>query len=65
MKAEDIRARREAMSLSLTDLAGELGVDRQTVWRWEDGRHKPPPFLEDALKRVEERVRRRKGRGGE
>lgn len=33
-------ARKEA-GLSMASLASEIGVNRSTVWRWENGRAKP------------------------
>jgi len=33
-----IRAYRDARKLSLDELAAEIGVKRNTVWRWENGR---------------------------
>lgn len=36
--ANPIRAYRAARQLSLDALAAEIGVQRNTVWRWENGR---------------------------
>ena len=32
---------RKAAALSLEDVAVAAGVDRSTVYRWENGRHRP------------------------
>lgn len=39
---ERIATERARIGKTQGALAGELGVARQTVWRWETGRAKPP-----------------------
>jgi transcriptional regulator with XRE-family HTH domain len=58
MTPAEIRATREALGLTLAQLAHALGVDTATVWRWEHGKHPSPPMLRlalDALEHKEER----------
>lgn len=55
------RAVRTRLGWSLSQLAEALGVDRQTVWRWEHpeaatGRT-PPPYLWRALRDLEREQR--------
>ncbi|MFG2046057.1 helix-turn-helix domain-containing protein [Micromonospora sp. NPDC048935] len=35
------RAIRLTARLSLADVGSAIGVDRSTIWRWEEGRTKP------------------------
>lgn len=39
--ATRLRALRKAAGLSVQDLAGQVGVTRQAVWWWEQGRSYP------------------------
>lgn len=39
--AEIIRSAREALAMSQTDLAREVGVNLRTVMRWESGESRP------------------------
>lgn len=39
--AEYSAAARQAAKLSASELARRLGIDRVTVWRWENGKQKP------------------------
>lgn len=39
--AEELRARREALGLTQTDLAALLGISTQTVKAWEEGNRSP------------------------
>jgi len=55
-----IRTMREALGLTLTQFGERLGVDRMTVWRWEQGRVSPNP---EAVKAIE-KLRREAGRKG-
>ena len=50
MKAEEIKERRMAMSLTQEELAHRLGVRVATVQRWEKGQHIPSNLAEDRLK---------------
>lgn len=38
MTPADLKAKREAMGLTQTELAAAIGVTWTTVWRWEKGR---------------------------
>lgn len=40
--ASALRAHRKAAGLTQHALAGALGLDRLTIWRWEQGTHSPP-----------------------
>lgn len=40
------------MNLSRAELGRELGVDRSTVYRWEEGQRDIPPFLFLALRQL-------------
>lgn len=59
MRAEltpaELRARRLALGLSQPQLAKQLGVSTNTVWRWESGemRIAAPRMLALALERLE------------
>lgn len=56
MAGDDLRAWRERHGLSLADLADQLGgLDRGTVWRWEQGQRAIPPYLPLALETLERR----------
>lgn len=48
-----VRETRQRLGLSLSDMAEALGVDRQTVWRWEAGEREPPSYLWRALRDLE------------
>lgn len=37
----DLRAMRIIAQLSISEAAGRVGVDRDTVWRWEQGKTSP------------------------
>ena len=53
MTPEELRARREALGLSQSDLARPLGVPPLTVWKWEHARQKAPAIMDMALRGVE------------
>lgn len=53
MNAEQLRERRTALGLSQAGLAGLLGVHRQTVAAWEQGRQVPPNMVDLALNWLE------------
>jgi transcriptional regulator with XRE-family HTH domain len=40
--ADEVRAIRERMGLTLAQLAGEMGIDADDLRKWEDGSVKPP-----------------------
>jgi transcriptional regulator with XRE-family HTH domain len=50
----ELRAWRTLRELTLTELGDLLGVNRKTVWRWENGDTSMPPFLPLALERLDE-----------
>jgi transcriptional regulator with XRE-family HTH domain len=45
-----IKRIRSNLGLSLSDFAKETGLDYSTVYRWENGEHKPTPKLRIRLK---------------
>lgn len=49
MTSTELHAWRTSRALTLDALAAKLGVDRQTVWRWEAGKRSLPPYLALAL----------------
>lgn len=38
MTPAEVKAARRALGLTQQELAGRLGVEQSTVWRWEHGR---------------------------
>src|ERR1700683_2860405 len=48
---------REAMELTQKQFAGELGVSKMTVSRWECGRMRPSPSMVAAIRRLQTRAR--------
>jgi transcriptional regulator with XRE-family HTH domain len=55
MTPKQIRKERERLGLTLDGLGEALGVDRMTVWRWEQAddsiHHRTPaPYLRRALR---------------
>ena len=63
MSAEELRRRREALGLSVGQLAHEFRVESSTIWRWENGKGPPRGLMSvgaDAiLKRLESEQKRR------
>lgn len=59
MTPKEIKARREALSLSQTDLAEALGVHKRTVAAWEQGRQKIPAYLALAFETLERKAKKR------
>jgi len=53
---------RTARGLSHRDLARLIGVDESTVWKWEDGRHRPNGRL---LSRLQEELPKMTEKAGE
>ena len=43
---------RQEKEWSQQDLAEQLGVALQTVWRWENGESRPSPLAEDRLRKL-------------
>lgn len=56
MDADPPAERRKALGLSRMQLAAILGVDVSTLWRYETGKHPPPPWLSLALEALERRA---------
>ena len=50
--AETVRYMRRKAKLSQRELGDLLGVDQNTVARWERDERKPPPYLVLALKHI-------------
>ena len=50
MTPEEIKAARERLGLTQTELAAQLGVAQSRVAVWETGKHAAPPFLALALR---------------
>jgi DNA-binding transcriptional regulator YiaG len=62
MSADELRRRREALGLSVGELAHEFRVEASTVWRWEN-RDGPPRGLssigaDTVLRRLETEKKR-------
>lgn len=49
MTADELRAVRDDLGYSRTELGAALGVDQATVWRWEQGQRAIPSYLPLAL----------------
>jgi transcriptional regulator with XRE-family HTH domain len=60
MKGDDLRKRRQKLDLTQEQLAVELGVDRNTVARWERDERVIPAYLDLALKTIERESAKRK-----
>ena len=58
MKPEELKRRREALSLTQEQLARELDVTTMSVSRWERGVYPIPHYIELALEAIEMRRRR-------
>lgn len=52
MSAAEIRRMRKSWGMTQEELAALLGVARETVSRWENGREMPIPSLVRALRDV-------------
>ncbi len=52
MEAKDLRELRRELSLSQHALAVRLGVTATTVYRWEKGRRRIPPYLAPAIREL-------------
>lgn len=53
--ANQISDLRTALKMTRPEFAGELGVVRTTVMRWEKGQITPPSYIEAALKALAKR----------
>jgi tetratricopeptide (TPR) repeat protein/transcriptional regulator with XRE-family HTH domain len=51
-KRQRLAGRRKALGLTQEELAGLLGIDRSTVFRWEHGETEPLPWLRPRLARA-------------
>lgn len=47
---EQLAEARQAAGLSVAQAAAELGVDRTTLFRWENGSRRPGRFVEPTLR---------------
>lgn len=63
MSPESLKKWREARSFTQAGLGKALGVTLTTVYRWEAGLRKIPPFLELALEGLERRRGENKSKG--
>lgn len=61
----DIADLRRKLNMTQEQFARELGVTVGTVNRWENGRFRPSPLAERAIKKLTTRLRRRQGQGQE
>ena len=52
MTADEIKAKREALGLTLEEMARRLDVATGTVWRWEQSRMTPTKRLQKAIRRL-------------
>ena len=59
----DIADLRRRLNMTQEQFARELGVTVGTVNRWENGRFRPSPLAEKALKKLSTRLRRKEGQG--
>lgn len=53
--ANQIARLRAALKMTRPEFAGELGVVRTTVMRWEKDQITPPSYIEEALKALAKR----------
>lgn len=60
MDGDELRKRREALSMTQEQLAAALGVASNTVARWERGERSIPPHLSLALKTVEQEHKKKR-----
>lgn len=56
MDATSLRLWRENYKLSREELARELETTSVTVWRWEKGERRIPPFLQLALVQIQSKI---------
>jgi len=63
MNPENLRRWREGRNLTQGTLGKALGVTLTTVYRWEAGLRKIPPFLQLALEGLERRQEEQKSKG--
>lgn len=53
MTGAELKAWRQRLDLTQTQLAERLGYHRTIVWRWESGDRPVPPWMELALRSIE------------
>ena len=56
MEAKDLRELRRELNLTQQTLAVRLGVAVTTVYRWESGKRRIPPYLAPAIRELKEKV---------
>jgi DNA-binding transcriptional regulator YiaG len=49
---KDIKAKREALKLSLEELEAKLGVGKMTIWAWELDMAHPDSMQEKLLEKI-------------
>nr|HDO80594.1 XRE family transcriptional regulator [Candidatus Bathyarchaeota archaeon] len=47
---EELRLLRRTLGLSQEKLAKKLGIDPSTLWRWENGKRRPPKGMLNKLR---------------
>jgi DNA-binding transcriptional regulator YiaG len=62
MTGTQLKAQREEIRLSQSQLAAAFGVNVMTVSRWEREVQAPPPYVELALSELKRRVTNSKGK---
>ena len=63
MHGRELKEWREAHGLTLQQLADEVGVALNSVWRWENDRPPPGKFTRTLLEQAIRRIERRRGKG--
>ncbi len=58
MEGNELKAKRESLGLTQTELADILGVKMNTVYRWESGILSVPTSIELAMETVERKYRK-------
>ncbi len=53
MTGEELKSWRSKRNLTQEELGGILGIAKNSVFRWEAGMRKIPPFLHLALKAID------------
>ena len=61
----DIADLRRKLNMTQEQFARELGVTVGTVNRWENGRFRPSPLADRAIKKLYAKLRRRQGTGAD
>ena len=57
MEGTELKRRRERLSMTQTELAKELGVKQNTVYRWEADKLPISRIVDLALQQIEARLR--------